>query len=146
MLIKLTGEQVAKYWHNVIKEGILASLPMKPADPEAALNEVLAQLLQGALECWAIVPKDSTEMLGIGTSRITRDEATGEKALLLYSIHAHTRIPNDVWIDNYLQVAQYAKANDCVRVYCYTTNDYIVEQALKFGADSSQKLLSFPLL
>jgi len=146
MLIRLTGEQVAKYWHSVIKEGVLASLPAQPKDPEAAMNAILSSILQDMMQCWAITPKHSTEMLGTGTTRIVVDEFTGERSLLLYSIHAHTKIPNDVWIDNYVQMAQYAVSRKCVRVYCYTTNDYIVKQALKHGADSSQTLLSFPLL
>ncbi len=146
MLIRLSGDQIARYWKSMIKDAIIESLPMVPAELDKAMNTIMAQMLQDKLQCWAVTTKDSNEPLGICTTQATIDSNTGERSMLIYTTTAFDSFPDDLWVENYLQLAEFAKGVGCVRIYCYSDNPRVIEKAKECGADSAQVLLSFPLL
>ena len=146
MLIRLTGDQIAKYWKSMIREAIEEALPTIPADPETALNEILSQMLQEKLQCWACTDGKSSDIIGISTTQVTLDNNTKERSMLIYTAFAFEIIPDDQWQENYIQLAEFAKGCDCSRIYCYSDNEKVIRMAKENGADSAQVLLSFPLL
>lgn len=146
MLIRLTGEQIAKFWKSEIKEAIREALPMMPADSDLVMNNVLRELLSDRLQCWVVTSGEDNKPLGICTTQVTLDSITGEKNMLIYTTYAFDGFPKFLWEANYLQLAGIAKELGCARIYCYSDNPIVIEKAKENGADSSQVLLSFPLL
>lgn len=130
----------------MIKDAVAEALPMLPAEPERAMNNIMSQMLQDKLQCWAVVTKDSNDPIGICTTQATIDPNTGERSMLIYTATAFTNFPDDLWAENYIQLAEFAKSVGCVRIYCYSDNPRVIEKAKESGADSAQVLLSFPLL
>ena len=146
MLIRLTGEQVAKYWKGMIKDAISNALPLVPVDSATTLNEILSQILQEKLQCWMVTDGKSNEPLGICTTQMTKDNITQERSMLIYTTYAFDGFAEFLWQENYLQLAQYATGLGCVRIYCYSDSEKVIKMAKECGADSAQTLLSFPLL
>lgn len=146
MLIRLTGEQISNYWKSMIKDAIYEALPVTPANPERALNNIMSQLLQNKLQCWVVTVKDNNEPLGICTTQVTVDSNTGEASLLIYTATAFDSFPEFLWEENYLQLAEFAKGLNCTRIYCYSDNPRVIEKAKENGAESAQTFLTFPLL
>ena len=146
MLIRLTGDQIAKYWKSMIKEAIEEALPVLPADSDTALNEILSQMLQEKLQCWIVTDGESNVPLGVCTTQVTLDNNTKERSMLIYTTYAFDGFPEFLWQANYLQLAKFAKGLKCSRIYCYSDNEKVIRMAKENGADSAQVLLSFPLL
>ena len=143
MLVKLTGEQVSKYWIDTIKPAIANSLPDYVDIAEDTMNNILMQILSDALHCWAVM--DAGKVVGICTTMVSVDVVSKTRAYLIYSLYSliDEEYPEELWANCMIQIASVAKSYACNTVYCYTDSDQIIKRAQQNGGAFTQQLITF---
>jgi hypothetical protein len=146
MITKLLPDQISKFW-PVVKYAVEQSLPPTVGDHPDKMNRVLSGMLSGKLDVWVSYRHEGevTKFDGIIVTQILYDDASNTKSLLIYSIYAYESTLPTTWAEGFESLFKYAKSKGCYKCIAYSSVPYVVEQAKKFGADTSFTFISFPL-
>ena len=147
MLTRLIPDQISKFW-PIIKYAVEQSLPPTVGDHPDKMNRILSGMLSGKLDVWASyrhLADGTTKFDGIGVTQILYDDASNTKSMLIYAIFAYEQTLPETWLEAYEAVGKYAVAQGCTRYVAYSSVPYVVEQAKRFGGDTSFTFISFPL-
>jgi hypothetical protein len=134
VLIRILPDQVSHHW-NIISYAIKNSLPSFVPVDEDYMNNVLTALLAENLDCWVSV-NNQKEIEAVATTQILTDFATNTKALLIYTTFGYSKIEDGSWVEAFKTVSEFARNSGCKKICCYTTNDFIISQAMKFGGQA----------
>jgi len=147
MLIRMLPDQIAKWWiiegEHGIKQMVEAALPPIAGDGDDRMNSILAMLLAGAMDCWAIMNEDQV-IRGMLTTTFTFDSCTNTKNLLLYTLYTVEETGPEDWKEGFDRISKWAAGHDCQNVVCYTQNEAIVNNALAVGGQI-WSYIAFPL-
>jgi len=133
MLVKLTADQIAKYWDD-LRPMIEAALPPTVSqDVENRMNYILARLLADNMHCWVV--QRGGQIWGVGTAIIQEDTASGGRDLLIYSLYALPGATGDDWKEAYETGMKWAATQGCTRAAGYTTNPDMLSVLSQFGAE-----------
>lgn len=145
VLVRLTEEQIAEYWH-VIKFTIEKSVPPIPGEARERLNNVLRALLLGKLQCWTLLEKfDSNVIKAVLTTRVTTDDVLEINTLVLYSLFAFKKLDEvDVQAFEYY-LGLYATAQNCKRVVAFTNSNSIHTMLSEIGFKEDWHYLTLEL-
>jgi len=146
MLTRMLPDQISRFW-PVVKYALEQALPPTVGDHPDRMNRILSGMLSGKLDVWASYRhlEEVTKFDGIVVTQILYDDASNTKSLLIYAIHAYEDTLPETWTEGFETLFKYAKAQGCYRCVAYSSVPYVVEQAKKYGADTSFTFISFPL-
>ena len=133
MLNKLLPNQVSAYWDS-LKHGIEQSCPADTVLTPDGLNKYLIALMSGTLQAWMCTDKvnDKFDYFGNLITKIQADDITGEKVLLLVSLYMFQSAEDRLWLDAYMSLEDYARANSCKKIVAYTTNPAVINRGKQF--------------
>jgi len=145
MLTKLLPEQVSKFW-PIIKYAIEESLPPIVGEHPDKMNRILSSALSGSTDVWASYERgDEAKFEGLILTRMTYDEASGTKGLLMYCLYGYTDVADNTWEEGLGILAKYAKSKGCSRIFAYTSMPYMINKAKELGADADYTFISWDL-
>jgi len=135
MLIRLTDDQIAKYWPD-IRFAVSKSLPPTLKGEGDKMNRILEALLAGTAQCWASVDRETKQLDGVVTTSVVEDYLTGAKSLMIYTIYGYRPSIINSWKEGYETLVKYAKSKNCGRLIGFTSEKRIVDIVGKFGGNT----------
>lgn len=145
MLTRLLPDQISKFW-PIIKYAIEESLPPIAHEHPDKMNRVLASALGGATDVWASYTRgEENRFEGIVLTRLSYDETSNTKSLLIYCLYGYEEIDKGSWSQGLELLAKYAKLRGCSRIIAYTSEPYIIKLAKGLGANIDYTFISFDL-
>lgn len=143
MLVRLLPDDIEKRWPN-LKDAILASLPSYVNnEDEDSINRLLFALLDGTLQCWILVEYENKEskIRAVLTTTITVDDLSGTRNLLIYSLTSFEQLTQDILMDGYSSLREFAKSNKCFKITAFTDIPRVIEMVKSVGGNVSQTLI-----
>lgn len=146
MLTKLLPDQIAKFW-DIIKYALDESLPLIVIRNNDTMNNILASLLNGSLQCWVSYEKSEEKgtINGLIITTIAIDFASKTKNLLVYAAYAYKNNDLSVWKTGYETLAKWAKFRNCSNITAYSDNLRVIKLAKLLSGDVSQTFISIPI-
>lgn len=140
MFIKLLPDQVASFW-DVIKHAIEESLPPIVGDGTDRMNNILSAALCDKLDVWIsfTIEGNVKKINGVMTTRISTDDISGSKSLLMYSLYSYSdsNVDQSYYEEGLKLLAKYANGRGCSRIIAYTDLPYLIDVAKNLGSDTS---------
>lgn len=141
MITRLLPGDISGYW-DIISYGLERSLPPL-ANGIERMNNVLASLLTGSMDCW--IGSEGNKIVGMMITAISEDECSGTRDLMIYAMYGYDRLPGELWVKGYSLLSRYAKSRNCGRITAYTNVPSIAKIARTFGADTGYTFITVPL-
>lgn len=132
MIIQLLPQQLVKLWTS-IRFAIAQTFVPRTLCTNEVLRHILARLLSGRMQCWAILGEDKS-FLGFLITRIAVDEFTGERVLQMDHIYGFAPLSDDVWQKGFEILSKFALKNKCTCFVALTDNPKIIQIANYFGS------------
>ena len=133
-LIKLSPEQISERW-EVLRAAIESALPPPaPYSDPNIMNNILASLLRGVLECWILY--EGEKAIIVGTFEVVLDVPSGIKSLLIYSLFSYKPFSYDLWGILLTRLRKYAKEIDCHKIVGYSNIERILELVQALGGST----------
>lgn len=146
MLLKLLPEQVSDRW-QALKDGIEASLPVVNDEDPEKMNNILAAILTGDVQCWVSYRElEDLKKQGVALVLTTTvdDRLTNTRSLLLYLVWAWEKTQASDWIEGFQALTKFAKLMKCNRLISYTDDEKVIKIAEKFNGEF-RTFISFPV-
>lgn len=145
VLVQLSLDQVAKLW-DVIKYSVERSLPPIVRESPDTMNNILANLLSSAMQCWISYSReDSNKFEGVVVTEITLDRVDRSKALLIYSLYGYEVAGRGSWLEGYVALSKWARSEGCSKIIGYTNSDKAIRVAKGLGGDTDYTFISVPI-
>jgi len=141
-LVRVTPDKVMEYWYQ-IRECIVAALPPYVEPSEKNFLIIQESMLTESLHCW--VAMENSQIYGVCTTRFTRDETSGEKNLLIYTVTITEAHPTSLWRDCLATLSRFAIANNCRSILAFSENERVLEICTSIGANIDTRLIMFKL-
>ena len=145
MMIQLLPEQVSRMW-GILKPCIEEALPPLASNEEGRMNSILAKLLSGEMQCWAIVSdgEEKKKIEGFVVTTFSQDECSGANNLLIYALYGEG-ISKRNWLEGLKALILFAKRHKCEHLVAFSSNPEIIKFMERMGSDVSYTLISMPL-
>lgn len=146
MLLKMLPEQVSDRW-DMFKDGIERSLPVVNDEDPEKMNNILASILTGEIQCWVSYRElEDLKKHGVALVLTTTvdDLITRTRSLILYLVWAWEKTEARDWIEGFQALMKFSKLMRCQRLIAYTSDEKVVKIAEKFNAEF-QTFISFPV-
>ena len=147
MLVKLLKTDIPKVWESIAPM-IEEAVPIwVNKEEENTMVKILESLMIGTLTGWLIQSQDGSELLGMGTTNIVRDEHSGAKTLIIYTLYSVSPKPvaSEIWVDGFDTIIRYAKAEGCTSIGAFTQESNVVALASSMNADVSTTYIKWSL-
>ena len=145
MLVKLTPDQVNKYW-ELISFSIRESLPPIAMGAEDRMSRILVSAMTGGLDVWMSMVKKTMQVDGVATTCVTRDDNSEIRNLLIYSVYGMGEgFVKNSWMSALKTFKDYARGLGCSRIIAYTDEDSIKKFAEILGGETRYTFISFPV-
>lgn len=123
------------HWH-FIKDSIIRSFPPIACATEESLLAAQEAFLLGEMDCWfGVESLESQEIIAVMTTKMVREDITGTKNMLIFSVATYQLHNADLWISGYKTLKAYAKSKGCAKIISFTDNPRVVNIAESLGAD-----------
>lgn len=141
MLVGLPSKDIAKHWET-FREILRASIPTSPSVLPDRAQRWLYAALTGRLQCWlGFDPDDPSGDFYIGAvTRLSVDDLTGEKSLLIYAIGAFKKAPRSVRNADWAMLKKVAKDWGCTYMSCYVYSDTVFNAIEKLNGGGLKKV------
>lgn len=145
VLVQLSLDQVAKLW-DVIKYSIEESLPPTVGESPDKMNNILANLLSGAMQCWVSYDRNNTNKFeGVVVTEMIADRCDRSKVLLIYSLYGYEIISGNSWMEGYSALSKWARSERCTRIVGYTNSDKVVRVVKNLGGNADYAFVTVPI-
>ncbi len=146
MLTRLLPDQISQFW-DVIKYAIEQSLPPIAGEGPDKMNKILTSLLSGRSDCWAsyTVNGDQRRFEGIVITKITHDDVSDTKNLLIYCLYGYEMVDKSSWTSGFKSLVKYASSQGCHRIIGYTDVPFITKTVEKLGGETRYTFISLPV-
>lgn len=142
MLVKTMPSVVSRSW-TLLREVIRRnSMPLAKLDNEK-LDEIFQKLLSDRLTCWYGCDEDKIHTVIL--TELLEEPSTKTKNMLIFTISIIDKVQPDEYVSMLETLRRYAKANNCVNVFCYSANPKLTKMFETYGADTSYNLVKFEL-
>lgn len=142
MILLLTPDQCSAYWTD-LKQAITMAMPSIGDNSEEGLNEVLAALLQGTSQAWALL--DATQVVAIAITAIQQESVSKARNLLIYALAGYANIKQATWLEGFNRLKQYAAEMHCRKIIAYTSVPRVIEIAVGLGGNANTHLLEWEI-
>jgi len=138
MLLKLLPDQSTKYWDS-IKSALLASPPPASEWTSESLNNVLAKLIDGTMQCWISYKRSERGSIveGIVLTTPIVDLCSNTRNLLIYCIHTYDSAEMRTWTEGAEALLKYARSLGCSYIIGYSMSEDWKALAERFGGKTS---------
>lgn len=132
MIIRVTPEQISQLWPS-IRYGILQTMTPTVCIESKSIQNILAELISGNMQCWTVYEykEDKTLIQGYIVTSIQEEAHTATKTLFIYSLFMYSLVENREEIFDTL--LKYAKGKECKFIAGITDNQVVINIADKFG-------------
>jgi len=146
MLTKLLPDQISSFW-DVIRYAIENSLPPIAGESPDKMKKILMSLLSGKMQCWASyeISEKRRILEGIVVTRISYDDASDTRNLLIYCLYSYERVGYSNWTSGLKTLVKFAESRNCERIIAYTSEPGVIELVKKLKGDVSYTFVSIPL-
>ena len=144
MIMMLTSDQVSTYWEQ-IEYAASRSLPPIVTEDPSKMQEILASLLRGRMQCWVSYENGESGAV-IDTIVLTtpmEDFCSGDKNLLIYSIYGYRPQSVDGWIQGLDGIRAWAKARGYKKLVGYTNSSMVIDRVIELGGTAEYTFISF---
>ena len=142
MLIKLSPEQVSKYWKFIEIALKVSVIPTVGID-EDKIFAIRDSLFEGRAVCWAEGDEKSPRTIVITSIKI--DPLSETRNMLIYCAHGFRKADSVDYIEMIRVLSLYAISRGCSHIISYVSNDKIIKLMQKYGALAEYTLVVFPL-
>lgn len=133
MLIRLTPEQIAKFW-VLIKTALIEATPPTMRMTDALVINTLSRLLVGSMQAWVAVERlPAFAVKGICLTCIQPNELDCTKTLLIFCAYTFGTMYPAAWQECLLHMQKYAKAEECRSITFYSGNPDITKITKQLG-------------
>ena len=126
MRAKLMLEGDLTKYYNAVSMSIASSIPPEFDTPMTVTN-IMAAIMSGALQCWALIGKaegeESPRFIGTATTQIVKDSWLNKKSLLIYTMQSYQHVDITAWKDAFSQTKKFARENGCTSINVVTNNN-----------------------
>ena len=145
VLVQLSLDQVAKLW-DVIRYSVEESLPPTVGESPDRMNNILANLLSSAMQCWISYNRsNSNKFEGVVVTEIILDRVDRSKALLIYSLYGYEIASRGSWLEGYTALSKWARSEGCSKIIGYTNNERVIRVVKGLGGDTDYTFISVPV-
>lgn len=130
MLVRLTAEQISKYWEPFRETLIHTAVPVAGIGPDR-LNKALAAALSGDLQCWAGLEDKKFKSCVI--TQISEESATGLRSLVIYAMADFEPVQLKTIAEGFTTLEKFAKGAGCAQVVAYIADESVVKLAAQLG-------------
>jgi len=130
-----------KMW-NVIRYGLLQSVPPTAGGGLDSLRKVLVQLLTGKAQVWLLYKKKAERMQLMLLTYQDQDPLTGAKFLIIYAVYGYSAVTNEEWFAVSDRLERFAKQEKCGRIIAFTAAKRITELAKSTGFADQYHLIA----
>jgi len=140
--VRLLSTQIPDYW-ELIKWVVAQVQAGRLSDQERALyfNRLLHALLNDKAHCFVRV-NDDRKIVGFVITRITLDQITGEKTMMLECGYSFQKVSDITWQEGLALIKQYAEVAECKKVTLFTANERVMEIAKIVGLKEKLRCFS----
>ena len=131
MIVRILPVQIPQLW-EAIKSVYVQVEEINKEDTPFYLNELLHALLNEKAQCFIRLGDDRT-LLGMLITRILIDKVTGRKSLFIQPLYSWKRVEDKEWQDDFNFVKEFAKHEQCKRIYFESGNPKIWQLTEKLG-------------
>lgn len=144
-MTKLLPDQISRFW-PIVKYAIEESLPPTVGEHPDKMNRILSSTLSGGLDVWVSYTRgDMIKINSIVLTKITYDDASHTKNLLIYCLYGYGEITEESWKEGFGALAKYARSKGCSKVTALSSIPYVIEVAKNLGAETDYTFISFNL-
>jgi len=146
MLTKLMPDQISNFW-DIIKYAIEESLPPTVDESSNKMNNILSALLCGKAQCWASYDKieDGNKFEGLVVTRITYDDVSDTKNLLIYCLYGYETVSKSNWLSGFKSLVKFAIGQGCNQIIGYSDVSLILKLVKHLGGETKYTFISLPL-
>ena len=130
-MVKLLPNQLVKYW-DMLRLAIAESFMPRNSCSNAYLRHILASLLSGRSQCWAILGEDR-KFVGFVITRVSVEAGIGERVLNVDTLYAYVGISDEAFTKGWRTLEEFARANKCKAIASMTENPRILQMVGKLG-------------
>ena len=113
MLVGLPSKTIADTW-DVFKEVIRKAVPTAPDMLPDRMQRMLYAAMTGRIQCWLLYEEDgSDEFYGGMITRVSIDDLTGQKSLLIYALANFKQASRKVREADFIALKKIAKEWGC---------------------------------
>jgi hypothetical protein len=146
MLTKLMPDQISNFW-DIIKYAIEESLPPIAGESPDKMNKILAALLIGKAQCWAIYDKTEKEnrFEGIMITKVLYDDISDTKNLLIYCLYGYEKISKKNWFIGIKSLVKFATGQGCSQIIGYSDAPLILKMVERLKGETKYTFVRIPL-
>lgn len=145
MLVGLPSNKIGETW-DIFKEIIKKAVPTTPDMLPDRLQRMLYAALTGRLQCWFLYEEDgSDEFYGGMITRISIDDLTGQKTLLIYALTNFKQASRKVREEDFKTLKKIAREWGCTYLSAYCPSRLVAETTIKANKGQGE-IISYILL
>lgn len=131
---------------DFIKEAITTAFPPIADATDKAFLLMQEQFLLGEMDCWyAVESIDAEEIIAVMTTKVVREDVTGTKNMLIFSVTSYMPHRADLWTSGYDSLKRYAASKGCSKIVSFTNNSNVLQIAQSLGADIEWHLIQLDI-
>jgi len=143
MLVRLTTDQISRFWDIIKYSFEQAAPPIALVSPEHSAN-LLEDLLVGTADCWISFQRENGNKIdGVVITKVVTDEASKTRNLLIYSLFAYVMTNKKSWTEGLRSLARWAKSKRCYNIIGFTQENQIISLVNKLGGNTDTTLIMF---
>lgn len=135
--------QVPQLWEQ-IKFACVQADEINKEDISSYLNELLHSLLSDKAQCWLRFG-DDRRLISLMITRMMADKITDRKILLIQVVYSWEKVGEKEWIDDFNFLKEFAKHEQCKRIYGESKNPRVWQLAEIFGFKENLRKFVFNL-
>lgn len=129
------------HWH-FIKDAMIKAFPPIAEESDENFLVMQEQFLIGEMDCWfGVESLDAQDIIAVMTTKVVREDVTGTKNMLIFSVTSYQLHSMDLWIDGYDTLRKYSAAKGCRKIISFSNNPRVLEVAKTLGADIEWRLI-----
>lgn len=138
MLVGLPSKKIAETW-DIFKEIIRSSVPTSPEVLPDRMQRLLYAALTGRIQCWLLFEEDgSDEFYGGLVTRVSVDDLSGQKSLLIYALATFKHAPREVREKDFATLRSIAKGWGCPTISAYCESRLVADSAIRANQGRGQ--------
>ena len=147
MLLRLSADQISRYWED-IKTAIIAAVPPLARAEQQHISQLLENLLMDRLQAWLLVTKEGEgekavfDIKALGITTVWKDIGTGARSLLIYALYGYSYVEPAVWQAGFEGLKKFAASEGCHQIVAFTKVPRVLEIVKSLGGDSDTKLIT----
>ena len=131
MLVGLPSKTIAEHW-DVFKEIIRKAIPTAPDMLPDRMQRMLYAAMTGRIQCWLMYEEDgSDEFYGGMITRMSVDDLTGQKSLLIYALANFKQASRTVREHDFETLKKIAAEWGCAHISAYCPSRLVAETTIK---------------